>query len=100
MTSIIDDKYKHINWIYCYQHDIDIYRKAFTFISDKGEILHLSSENESTFLEQEKKDKHCDIQFENIMNFNSYFDDITYICYNEEQEELFNSLERLQKLIK
>lgn len=100
MTSLIDDKYKHINWIYCYQHDIDIYRKAFTFISDKGTILHLSSENESTFLELEEREEHNEIKFENIMNFNSYFDDITYICYNDEKEQLFNSLERLQKLIK
>jgi len=85
------------DWIYCYEHNIDYDKNAYTFIGNKGEIFHVSFDNKTYFLVSNEQDKSYD--FEYISRFNSYLDDITYIYYND-TDDIKQYLEELQNTLK
>lgn len=75
------EKYSNHNWIFSYEHLIDLNKIAYTFISKEGDYLHISPNNKVIFLQSFEN---LNLNFDKVFEFTTYLDDLTYIYYNED----------------
>ncbi len=90
------EKYLNYEWIFSYEHLIDLNKNAYTFISKNGDFLHISPNNETIFL---KYTDNLNLNFDKVFKFTSYLDDLTYIYYNEDNINEYDLI-NIQKIIK